>query len=1513
MTNGAYVGQGSEFLVNTTVTGLQTDPTITALASGGFVCCWTDNSLLGGDSSGSSIKAQLYDASGAKLGGEFLVNTVTSGAQSAASVTSLLGGGFVVTWTDASSTGADPSQLGVKAQMYDASGAKVGGEFLVNTTTQLNQNASTITGLASGGFVVTWVDASGTNPDSKGTGVRAQIYNASGAKVGGEFLINSTITGSQNAPAITALASGGFAATWVDASGLGGDPTAPAVKAQVFSATGAKVGGEFLVNTTTAGSQDQPAIASLSTGGFVVVWRDTSLQGDTSASGVKAQIFDSTGAKVGGEFLVNTTTYNSQDQPVVTAIPGGGFAVSWRDNSNLAADPLGFGIKTQVFDNSGNKIGSEFQTNTTITGNQEMPTITALASGALVVGWTDSSGQGGDTDGGIKAQIFAPTAGTITDVNLSNTVISETAVENTTVASVAATGALNGAYSYQITNDSTGGGFFIDGNRLEVSNSLLLDYETAPTATITVRATDTFGNSFDKVLNLTIADSVVENRYVGREDLLANTVTSNAQQSSTITELSDGRYVLTWLDASGIGGDSSGSGIKGQIVDASGNKIGGEFLVNTQTLNGQDSPAVASLASGGFVVTWVDNSAVGADTSGAGIKAQMFDANGVATGSEFLVNTSTANAQKTPAIASLASGGFIVTWADSSLQGGDSSVSSVKAQLYDSSGARVGGEFLVNTNTANAQDTPVVASLTGGGFVISWHDSSLIGGDNSKDAVKAQIYDGSGNKVGSEFLVNTQTVSNQQQETITGLDNGGFVIAWADASNRGGDPDNYGIKMQIYDASGNKVGGETLVNSTTAGAQIAPNVTALVTGGFMVSWADYSGASAEGGTPGIKAQLFADDGSRVGGEFQVNTQTLGSQVDPASAPGADGGFAVTWTDYSAQGGDNSGTSVKFKVFDPLPPQGAPPPLITTADTLTGTEDTVAVFQAATLLANDTDSLGLPITLDSVTSVSGGSVVLDSNGNITFTPSLNFNGPALFSYKANDTAGNTATGHVTINVAPVNDPPTAFDDFVNVSQNGSAITTQTLTANDVDPDFGDKLTIQPLSSPTSALGVSLTLANGVITYAPGTQFQYLAAGQTLSDQFSYTIADQGGLTSSAIAHLTVVGVNDAPVNLTLSGSQVDENAPNGTVVGTVAATDPDQGDVLTYSLTNNAGGRFAIDPSTGIITVANGSLLDYETSPTQGIVAKATDVGGLSVSSAFTIGLNNLPEPKSWTGDNGVNVFTAPTNDLWTINGLGGNDTLTGNASADTLNGGAGNDVLNGAGGNNTLVGGTGDDTYFVNSSGDVVVENAGEGTDLVNSSVSYTLTNNVENLTLTGSADISGTGTSVGNTINGNSGNNTLSGGGGSDLINGNDGNDIVLGGDGADYLFGNNGNDTLSGGAGVDEMTGGAGADTFVFDSLTTSADRDKVKDFNPAEGDLFQFSKAVFAAFANTPLGALPASGFVNGGAATTADQHIIYQQSTGNLFYDPDGVGGQAQVQIAVLSTRPVLTAASFTLGA
>ncbi len=119
-------------------------------------------------------------------------------------------------------------------------------------------------------------------------------------------------------------------------------------------------------------------------------------------------------------------------------------------------------------------------------------------------------------------------------------------------------------------------------------------------------------------------------------------------------------------------------------------------------------------------------------------------------------------------------------------------------------------------------------------------------------------------------------------------------------------------------------------------------------------------------------------------------------------------------------------------------------------------------------------------------------------------------------------------------------------------------------------------------------------------------------------------DAAGLTSTTQITVTIQGANDAPssINGTLA---VAENAASGAVVGTVNTTDIDSGDSFTYALTNNAGGRFAINTTTGQVTVANGSLLDFEASPTHTIVVQATDQGGLSFSNTLTVNLSNVNE------------------------------------------------------------------------------------------------------------------------------------------------------------------------------------------------------------------------------------------------------------------------------------------------
>ena len=135
------------------------------------------------------------------------------------------------------------------------------------------------------------------------------------------------------------------------------------------------------------------------------------------------------------------------------------------------------------------------------------------------------------------------------------------------------------------------------------------------------------------------------------------------------------------------------------------------------------------------------------------------------------------------------------------------------------------------------------------------------------------------------------------------------------------------------------------------------------------------------------------------------------------------------------------------------------------------------------------------------------------------------------------------------------------------------------------------------------------------------------------RFALTDGD-GGTSSNYDVSAYVSGVNDAPTDLSLSANTVAENAANGTVVGTLTATDPDSGDTKTYSLTDNAGGRFAINSSTGVLTVANGSLLNYETATSHTITVRVTDRSGLTYDETFTINLTDVNEAPPVITSNG---------------------------------------------------------------------------------------------------------------------------------------------------------------------------------------------------------------------------------------------------------------------------------------
>jgi Ca2+-binding RTX toxin-like protein len=231
------------------------------------------------------------------------------------------------------------------------------------------------------------------------------------------------------------------------------------------------------------------------------------------------------------------------------------------------------------------------------------------------------------------------------------------------------------------------------------------------------------------------------------------------------------------------------------------------------------------------------------------------------------------------------------------------------------------------------------------------------------------------------------------------------------------------------------------------------------------------------------------------------------------------------------------------------------------------------------------------------------------------------------------------------------------------------------------------------------------------------------------------------------------------------------------------------------------------------------------------------------------------------------------NQLW---GNAGDNMLDGAGGDDALFGLGGDDTLIGDGGTDELWGGTGDDVYIVDDAGDEANDLAGEGTDIVYTSVSYVLGAEREIETLSTSSQ---------------------QGTGAIDLT----GNEF------ANTLWGNAGANVLDGGGGVDLLLGLGGADTFAFTTALGAGNVDFIGDMVSGLDEI-ALDDAVFTGLST---GALDPNAFRLGAAAQDADDRILYDATTGALYFDADGNGAGAAVQFASVQPATVIAAGDFTV--
>jgi hypothetical protein len=760
---------------------------------------------------------------------EFRVNTYTTGTQVTPAIASNDEGSFVIAW---SSFGQDGSFFGIYAQRYDRNGNPAGEEFRVNTQTADIQDNPAVAMDAAGNFVVCWQSIL---QDGDGYGIYVQRYDRNGTPLGVEFKANTHIASHQAFPAIAMNAAGGFVVVWTsfdqDAALTYG------IYAQRFDGSGNPSGNEFQVNTHTASDQKSPSIAMNAAGSFVVAWESFG-QDAAGTYGIYAQRYDLNGTPLGTEFKVNTHTASNQAAPSVAMNAAGNFVVAWQ---SLGQDEAGtWGIYAQRYDLNGIALGAEFKVNTHTASDQAKPSMAMNAAGNFAIAW-ESLGQDAAGTYGIYAQRY-------------------------------------------------------DANGLPLGTEFKVNTHTVSNQQFTSMAMSTAGNfvvvwqSFDQDAALTYG--IYAQRFDPNGNLIGsespvNTFTPSVQRDPAAAMDAGGNFVIAWESDLQ---DGSGNGVYAQRFDRSGNPLGLEFKVNTHTLNNQNDPSVAMDAVGNFVIAWESDLQ---DGSGNGVYAQRFDRSGNPLGLEFKVNTFTAGSQSNPAVAMDRQGNFVIVWQSF---GQDEAASlGIYAQRFDAGGNPLGIEFKVNTFVVGDQDTPDVAMNPEGRFLIVWEsfgqDAALASG------IYAQRFDADGNPAGGEFRVNTHTADSQDDPKVAMDGEGNFVVVW-ESNLQDGSVD--GVYAQRFDRDGTPLGIEFRVNTHTPESQDTPDVVMDRDGNFIIAW---ESTLQDGSVSGVYARRYDRDGNPGGGEFRINTVSDDDQGAPTLAMAPHGQWVIAWESFGQDGSD----------------------------------------------------------------------------------------------------------------------------------------------------------------------------------------------------------------------------------------------------------------------------------------------------------------------------------------------------------------------------------------------------------------------------------------------------------------------------------------------------------------------------------------------------------------------------------------------------------------------------------
>ncbi|QIG48153.1 hypothetical protein G5V57_10705 [Nordella sp. HKS 07] len=599
---------------------------------------------------------------------------------------------------------------------------------------------------------------------------------------------------------------------------------------------------------------------------------------------------------------------------------------------------------------------------------------------------------------------------------------------------------------------------------------------------------------------------------------------------------------------------------------------------------------------------------------------------------------------------------------------------------------------------------------------------------------------------------------------------------------------------------------------TIHGEYVAGPVTLDGAGGNDVLNGGAGNDSIDGGA-GIDAANYSGDLSAADFTYDVSN---GWQV----SAGADGNDSLKGVEKVVDGNGETfflvGGDSEYTTFAAAQAAGGIATTILTPDILPiGLVDsnsaTNAVAEGAAsgsstgVIAHAADSTGTGISYSLADDAGGRFTIDQATGEITVANGslLDFETATTHNVTVRATNGFNHSVDTTFMIEVTNSAPILVDSFAPIAEN-STILGSVLTGIDCDD-----LTFAVAGPDAAKFQID---KNGILSFRTGPDFENPT---DIGGNNVYNIVVVAADPSSAfITKSYAITVTDvAPGALSdgnASANTVAENAATGATVG-ITVVSATGGDAVTYTLLDNAGGRFAINPTTGVITVANGALLDFETATSHEVTVVATD-GASTVHENFTINVGDLAG-NTVTGTSAANVidrtqgisgrFATDEDDI--INGAGGNDKISGLGGNDNLTGGAGTDTISGGDGNDTFNVSGANDTY------DTLSGDGGVDTLKINTAAALTLakfnatTQSIEVLLGTNNNAINGTGAA-----------NTLDFSG----LTAKSGVGVISGLEGNDTLIGSAFADSLRGGAGVDSVMGGDGDDTLLVTGTSDSTD---------------------------------------------------------------------------------------------